>query len=68
MSNLYNLHLATCNLQHPARIRSEFHDPKIHVCVAWPYAAGDRHIGHLAGAYLLPISSLAITALLETRC
>ena len=25
---------------------------KIHVCVAWPYAAGDRHIGHLAGAYL----------------
>ncbi|MFZ2487714.1 MAG: methionine--tRNA ligase [Anaerolineae bacterium] len=27
---------------------------KIHVCVAWPYAAGDRHIGHLAGAYLPP--------------
>jgi methionyl-tRNA synthetase len=25
---------------------------RIHVCVAWPYAAGDRHIGHLAGAYL----------------
>ncbi len=27
---------------------------KIHICVAWPYAAGDRHIGHLAGAYLPP--------------
>lgn len=27
---------------------------RIHVCVAWPYAAGDRHIGHLAGAYLPP--------------
>jgi methionyl-tRNA synthetase len=27
---------------------------RIHVCVAWPYAAGERHIGHLAGAYLPP--------------
>jgi methionyl-tRNA synthetase len=25
---------------------------KIHVSVAWPYANGDLHIGHLAGAYL----------------
>ncbi len=24
----------------------------IHVSVAWPYANGDMHIGHLAGAYL----------------
>ena len=24
----------------------------IHVSVAWPYANGDLHIGHLAGAYL----------------
>ena len=24
------------------------------VCVAWPYASGDRHIGHVAGAYLPP--------------
>jgi len=27
---------------------------KILVCVAWPYAAGDRHLGHIAGAYLPP--------------
>ena len=26
----------------------------IHVSVAWPYANGDLHIGHLAGAYLPP--------------
>jgi len=25
---------------------------KILVCVAWPYANGDLHMGHLAGAYL----------------
>lgn len=25
---------------------------KIHVGVAWPYANGDLHVGHLAGAYL----------------
>ncbi|MCC7353123.1 MAG: methionine--tRNA ligase [Anaerolineae bacterium] len=25
---------------------------KILVCVAWPYANGDLHIGHIAGAYL----------------
>jgi methionyl-tRNA synthetase len=31
-----------------------FMSKKIHICVAWPYAAGDRHIGHLAGAYLPP--------------
>ena len=24
----------------------------IHVSVAWPYANGDMHVGHLAGAYL----------------
>jgi len=30
-------------------------DPKrVLVCVAWPYAAGDRHLGHVAGAYLPP--------------
>lgn len=25
---------------------------RIHVSVAWPYANGDLHVGHLAGAYL----------------
>ena len=25
---------------------------RIHVSVAWPYANGDMHVGHLAGAYL----------------
>jgi methionyl-tRNA synthetase len=25
---------------------------RILVCVAWPYASGDRHLGHVAGAYL----------------
>ena len=28
-------------------------DPtKVLVAVAWPYASGTRHLGHLAGAYL----------------
>lgn len=27
-------------------------DEKVLVCVAWPYANGDLHVGHLAGAYL----------------
>jgi methionyl-tRNA synthetase len=27
---------------------------KIGVFVAWPYASGDRHVGHVAGAYLPP--------------
>jgi len=27
---------------------------KILVAVAWPYASGSRHLGHLAGAYLPP--------------
>ena len=25
---------------------------KVHISVAWPYANGDLHVGHLAGAYL----------------
>jgi len=24
----------------------------IHVSIAWPYASGDMHVGHLAGANL----------------
>src|SRR3954470_19619277 len=27
---------------------------KIFVAVAWPYASGPRHLGHIAGAYLPP--------------
>lgn len=27
---------------------------QILVCVAWPYANGEQHIGHIAGAYLPP--------------
>src|SRR6478609_4308111 len=27
---------------------------KIFVAVAWPYASGPRHLGHVAGAYLPP--------------
>jgi methionyl-tRNA synthetase len=27
---------------------------RVLVCVAWPYSAGDRHLGHVAGAYLPP--------------
>jgi len=31
------------------------HEPKnILVAVAWPYASGSRHLGHLGGAYLPP--------------
>ena len=29
-------------------------NPRYLVCVAWPYASGDRHLGHVAGAYLPP--------------
>lgn len=33
------------------------HTPeKIFVAVAWPYASGPRHLGHVAGAYLPPDS------------
>ncbi len=28
------------------------HPTKVLVAVAWPYASGSRHLGHLAGAYL----------------
>ena len=27
---------------------------KIFIAVAWPYASGPRHLGHIAGAYLPP--------------
>ncbi|GAF87223.1 unnamed protein product, partial [marine sediment metagenome] len=27
---------------------------RVLVCVAWPYANGDLHLGHIAGAYLPP--------------
>ncbi len=30
------------------------HKRQILVCVAWPYANGLQHIGHIAGAYLPP--------------
>jgi methionyl-tRNA synthetase len=30
----------------------DFMAEHIHVSVAWPYANGDLHVGHLAGAYL----------------
>ena len=28
--------------------------PRILIGVAWPYANGEQHIGHIAGAYLPP--------------
>lgn len=30
------------------------HRPRILIGVAWPYANGEQHIGHIAGAYLPP--------------
>ncbi len=33
---------------------NDSHPRKYLVCVAWPYASGDRHLGHVAGAYLPP--------------
>ena len=30
------------------------HGRKVLVCVAWPYANGEKHIGQIAGAYLPP--------------
>jgi methionyl-tRNA synthetase len=33
-------------------MRVEDMSETIHVSVAWPYANGDMHVGHLAGAYL----------------
>jgi methionyl-tRNA synthetase len=33
-------------------VETSNHPRKILVAVAWPYASGSRHLGHLAGAYL----------------
>ncbi len=33
---------------------TEHSSEKIFVAVAWPYASGPRHLGHVAGAYLPP--------------
>ncbi len=37
---------------HPAPVDTANTPRKILVAVAWPYASGSRHLGHLAGAYL----------------
>jgi methionyl-tRNA synthetase len=37
---------------HPAAVNEPENPRKILVAVAWPYASGSRHLGHLAGAYL----------------
>jgi methionyl-tRNA synthetase len=37
---------------HPAPVETSTNPRKILVAVAWPYASGSRHLGHLAGAYL----------------
>jgi len=37
---------------HPAPVDTSNSARKILVAVAWPYASGSRHLGHLAGAYL----------------
>ncbi len=37
---------------HPAPVETSNEPRKILVAVAWPYASGSRHLGHLAGAYL----------------
>jgi methionyl-tRNA synthetase len=37
---------------HPTPVETSNKPRKILVAVAWPYASGSRHIGHLAGAYL----------------
>jgi len=37
---------------HPAPVNPTPNSRKILVAVAWPYASGSRHLGHLAGAYL----------------
>jgi methionyl-tRNA synthetase len=35
-------------------VESSTNPKKVLVAVAWPYASGSRHLGHLAGAYLPP--------------
>ena len=37
---------------HPAPVDTPNNSRTILVAVAWPYASGSRHLGHLAGAYL----------------
>ena len=37
------------------------------VCVAWPYANGPLHLGHVAGCYLPPDIILGLSVLLEQR-
>jgi methionyl-tRNA synthetase len=39
---------------HRSTVISDASPKKILVAVAWPYASGSRHLGHLAGAYLPP--------------
>src|SRR5262249_44978268 len=45
------------NEHNPTPVRTAMPTP-IHVSVAWPYANGDLHVGHLAGA-LLPADIFA---------
>ena len=42
-------------------------DEHIGVFVAWPYANGDLHLGHIAGAYL-PAILLVSIACAATMC
>ena len=45
-------HRATTTIRHPV---SSSVDPKhVLVAVAWPYAQGSLHLGHIAGSYLPP--------------
>jgi methionyl-tRNA synthetase len=41
---------------------------RILVAVAWPYANGALHLGHLAGVTCLPIYSPGIIASREMTC
>jgi methionyl-tRNA synthetase len=40
----------------------------VFIGVAWPYASGPRHLGHLAGAYLPADVAAATTGWPATGC
>ena len=44
----------SCSLSHPAGWVKRMSGEHVLICVAWPYANGPLHLGHVAGCYLPP--------------
>ncbi len=44
----------SCSLSHPTGWVNRMSGEHVLICVAWPYANGPLHLGHVAGCYLPP--------------